>query len=200
MLRSIVFKNVLLCLAILVVAVGPLSWQYYRDSRDAEIQNLASQLEFFAERGATWLDVPSIATITRPEHKTSAAYKRLLADLNRIKTEFDVDNAVVLRRDGDGRYRYVAIDHGEFDPGDRAHIHELFPATLKATDDTWTAGEMMHSQLFGGRAEGTDYAQFLQINTPLKVEGKVVAMLMLNKFADHVAAAVRMETMRVTGL
>ena len=200
MFRSIVFKNVLLFLAILVVAVGPLSWQYYRDSRDAEIQNLASKLEFFAERGATWLDVPAIATITRPEHKTGAAYQRLLADLNRIKTEFDVDNAVVLRRDGDGRYRYVAIDHGEFDPGDRAHIHELFPATFKATDDTWSAGEMMHSQLFGGRAEGTDYSQFLQINTPLKADGKVVAILMLNKFADPVAAAVRMKTMRVTGL
>src|SRR5438105_1959745 len=200
MFRSIVFKNVLLFLAILVVAVGPLSWQYYRDSRDAEIQNLASKLEFFAERGATWLDVPSIATITKPEHKAGAAYKRLLADLNRIKTEFDVDNAVVLRRDGAGRYSYVAIDHGEFDPGDRAHIHDLFPATLKATDDTWSAGEMMHSQLFGGRVEGTDYAQFLQINTPLKVDGKVVAILMLNKFADPVAAAVRMKTMRVTGL
>ena len=61
MLRSIVVKNVLLFLVILVVAVVPLSWQYYRDSRDAEIQNLASKLEFFAERGATWLDVPAIA-------------------------------------------------------------------------------------------------------------------------------------------
>src|SRR5947207_2074593 len=59
---------------------------------------------------------------------------------------------------------------------------------------------MMHSQLFGGRVEGTYYAQFLQINTPLKVDGKVVAILMLNKFADPVAAAVRMKTMRVTGL
>ena len=66
MFRSIVLKNVLLFLVILVVAVVPLSWQYYRDSRDAEIQNLASKLEFFAERGATWLDVPAIATITRP--------------------------------------------------------------------------------------------------------------------------------------
>jgi class 3 adenylate cyclase len=200
MLRSIVVKNVLLFLVILVVAVVPLSWQYYRDSRDAEIQNLASKLEFFAERGATWLDVPSLATITGPEHKTGAAYARLLADLNRIKTEFDVDNAVVLRRDGTGRYAYVAIDHGEFDPGDPAHIHDLFPATFKATDDTWRAGEMMHSQLFGGRAQGTEYAQFVQINTPLKVDDKVVAILMLNKFADPVAAAVRMKTMRVTAL
>src|SRR5436189_3707594 len=104
MFRSIVFKNVLLFLAILVVAVGPLSWPYYRDSRDAEIQYLASKLEFFAERGATWLDVPAIVKITGPQHKTSAGYTQLLAALNRIKDEFDVDNAVVLRRDATGRY------------------------------------------------------------------------------------------------
>ena len=200
LLGSIVGKNVLLFLVILVVAVVPLSWQYYRDSREAEIQTLASKLEFFAERGAAWLDVRAITTITRPEDKETAPYERLLATLNRIKQEFDVDNAVVLRRQEDGRYVYVAIDHGEFDPGDRAHIHDLFPATFTATDDTWQAGEMMHSQLFGGRAEGTDYAQFLQINTPLKIDGRVVAILMLNKFADPVAAAVRMKTMRVTAL
>src|SRR5207302_10854028 len=90
--------------------------------------------------------------------------------------------------------------HDEFDPGMAADIHALFPATYTATDDTWKAGEMMHSQLFGGQADGTKYSQFLQINTPLKVDGKVVAILMLNKFADPVAAAVRMKTMRVTGL
>ena len=133
MLRSIVVKNVLLFLVILVVAVLPLSWQYYRDSRNAEIQTLASKLEFFAERGASWLDVPAIGTIMGAEQKTSAAYARLLGDLKRIKQEFDVDNAVVLRRQADGGYVYVAIDHGEFDPGDRAHIHDLFPATSKAT-------------------------------------------------------------------
>ena len=87
MLRSIVAKNVLLFLVILVVALVPLSWQYYRDSRDAEIQNLASKLEFFAERGATWLDVAAITKITRPEDKPSPGYAKLLADLNRIKEE-----------------------------------------------------------------------------------------------------------------
>ncbi len=200
MTRSIVVKNLALFLVILVVAVGTLAWQYYRDSRDAEIQTLASKLEFFAERGASWLDVRAIATITGPEHTASPAYTRLLADLNRIKTEFDVDNAVVLRRQDNGRYIYVAIDHGGFAPGDGAHIHDLFPATYASTEATWRAGEMMHSQLFGGRAGGTEYAQFLQINTPLKLNGQVVAILMLNKFADPVAAAVRMRTMRVTAL
>ena len=199
-LRSVVAKNVLLFLVILVVAVVPLSWQYYRDSRDYEIQNLASKLEFFAERGASWLDVRAITSIEGPDDEKSPAYERLIEDLNRITREFDVDNAVVLRRDGEGRYVYVAIDHGEFSPGDAAHIHALFPATFQATDDTWRAGEMMRSQLFGGRVEGTDYAQFLQINTPLKVGDEVVAILMLNKFADPVADAVRMKTMRVTAL
>jgi HAMP domain-containing protein len=40
----------------------------------------------------------------------------------------------------------------------------------------------------------------LQINTPLKLHGKVVAILMLNKFADPVAAAVRAKTLQVVGL
>ncbi len=42
--HSIVVKNILLFLAILVVAVVPLAAQYERDSRAYEIQNLASTL------------------------------------------------------------------------------------------------------------------------------------------------------------
>ena len=198
--HSIVVKNVLLFLAILVVAVVPLAVQYDRDSRAYEIQNLASTLEFFAERGATWLDVRAIASLTRPEHKATDAYRRLLVNLNRIRREFGVDNAVVMRRHEDGRYTYVAIDHDGFDIGELAEIHVLFPATYRATEDTWQAGEMMHSRLFGGQAGGEEYAQFVQINTPLKVDGRVVAILMLNKFADPVAAAVRAKTTRVVGL
>jgi hypothetical protein len=198
--RSIVVKNILLFLAILVVAVVPLAMQYDRDSRAYEIQNLASTLEFFAERGATWLDVPAITTLARSEHKATDAYRRLLADLNRIRREFGVDNAVVMRRQADGGFTYVAIDHDGFEIGEPVQIHALFPATYQATEDTWQAGEMMHSRLFGGRAGGEEYAQFVQINTPLKVDGRVVAVLMLNKFADPVAAAVRAKTTRVVGL
>lgn len=199
-IRSIVIKNVLLFLAILVVAVVPLAVQYDRDSRDYEIQTTASKLEFFAERGATWLDVPAITTLTRPDQKRTPAYQRLLADLNRIKREFGVDNAVVWRRQPNGRYTFVAIDHDGFEIGEPAHLHDLFPATYRATEDTWQAGQMMHSRLFGGRTGEEDYAQFLQINTPLKLGGEVVAILMLNKFADPVAAAVRAKTMRVIAL
>ncbi|MGH7332117.1 MAG: hypothetical protein ACREKS_05085, partial [Candidatus Rokuibacteriota bacterium] len=80
-----------------------------------------------------------------------------------------------MRREADGRYSYVAIDHEGFDLGDFVHIHSLFPETYRATEDTWRAGEMMHSQLFGGHAGGEEYAQFVQINTPLKLDGRAGA-------------------------
>jgi class 3 adenylate cyclase len=200
LLRSIVTKNLLLFLALLLVAVVPLAATYDRDSRDYKIQTVAAKLEVFAERGATWLDVRGITTITRPEHRHTPAYQRLLADLNRIKREFDVDNAVVMRRGASGQYTYVAIDHDGFAIGEPVHIHTLFPDTYWATEETWQAGEMMYSRLFGGRVGEEEYAQFIQINTPLRLHGEVVAILMLNKFADPVAAAVRAKTVWVVGL
>ena len=198
--RSIVCKNIALFLLILTVAVAPLAVRYYQDSRDYEIQVLASKLEFFAQRGASWLNVDEIATLTRPEHKDSQAYRNLLRDLNRIKSEFGVDNAIVMRRRPDGGYSYVAAEHGGFGIGQPVHIHEWFPATYRATDDTWKRGEMMHSQLFGGRVGDREFDQFLQINIPLKRGGGVESILMLNKFANPVAAAVRMKTIRLFGL
>lgn len=198
--RSIIFKNVLVFLLILLVAVGWLAFRYYQDSRNYEIDNVASKLEFFAERGASWIAVEPITTLTQPEHKQTPAYQQLLQTLRRIESEFGVDNAVVMRRQPNGKYVFVAAGHDGFAVGQEAFIHELFPATYKATEDTWKAGEMMHSQLFGGQVGEQEFDQFLQINTPLKLDGQVVAILMLNKFANPVAAAVRAKTLRVIGL
>lgn len=199
-LRSIVTKNILLFLLILLVAVVPLALRYHRDSVQYEIQNLASKLEFFAQRGATWIDVGALGRLQRPDDRRTPAYRAVLATLQRIEREFGVDNAVLMRRQPDTSYVYLAAGHDGFDPGQPAHIHALFPATYRATNDTWLAGEMMHSQLFGGKVGDTEYDQFLQINTPLKHNGQVVAILMLNKFANPVAAAVRTKTLKVVAL
>jgi class 3 adenylate cyclase/HAMP domain-containing protein len=58
----------------------------------------------------------------------------------------------------------------------------------------------MHSQLFGGKVGDREFDQFLQINAPLKRDGEIVAILMLNKFAEPVAAQVRINTFRLFGL
>src|SRR5262245_61363137 len=116
--HSLVVKNILLFLAILAVTMVPLAVRYDQDSRAYASQNLASTLEFVAERSATWLDVNAITTLTRPEHKATDDYRHLLANLNRIRREFGVDNAVVMRRQADGHFTYVAIDHDGFEIGE----------------------------------------------------------------------------------
>ena len=278
LVQSVSFKNILLFLIILLVALIPLAMSYYQDSREYEIQVLASKLEFFAERGASWIDVAALSLLTKPEHMRTLDYRQLVDTLNRIEREFSVDNAIVMRRKPDGDYIYIAsgtgdsgvsgssegtvhnpcnptgatdapvqnpchpnqlhsssvnnpcnparvtdtsvnnpcnpdvvrnpcnpaihADGGGFPLGMPVHIHPLFPGTKKVTEETWQRGEMMHSQLFGGKVEGQEevFNQFLQINTPLKFNDKVVAILMLNKFADPVGAAVRSKTFWVIGL
>ena len=250
------FKNIVLFLLILLVALIPLSLRYYQDSRDYEIEILASQLEFFAERGASWLDTAAIDQLRQPDQMQSPAYRNLQRTLNRIESEFGVDNAIVMRREPTGQYVYIASGNGGasqtaaarnpcdtsasqvspaqcnnpcavknpcqstvihnpcavknpcsaaagatgFALGEAVAIHRLFPDTYKATDDTWQQAEMMHSQLFGGNVAGREFDQFLQINTPLKIDGDVVAILMLNKFANPVADAVQAKTLAVFGL
>jgi class 3 adenylate cyclase len=254
--QSISFKNIVLFLLILLVALVPLSLRYYQDSRDYEIEILASKLEFFAERGASWLDTVAIDQLRQPAQMQSPAYRHLQRTLNKIENEFGVDNAIVMRREPTGQYAYIASGNGGaslidmarnpcdtsaspvspvrrnkpsavknpchaeavqhpgavknpcsaaagasgFALGQPVDIHRLFPDAYKATDDTWQQGEMMHSQLFGGRVAGREFDQFLQINTPLKIDGRVAAILMLNKFANPVADAVRAKTLAVFGM
>jgi PAS domain S-box-containing protein len=223
--RSLVWRNLLLSLLILLVAVVPLGWRYYADSRAYEIQNLAAQLAFFAARGASWIDVAAIPQLTQPAHMHTPMYQTLVRTLNRIEREFDVDNAIIMRREADGQYTYVAAgaggagtnpagreayrnpcnprvatEEGVFALGKPVHLHAWFPATYTATNEAWQRGEMQHSQLFGGKVGGKTFDHFVQINTPLKLHDQVVAIVMLNKFANPVAAAVRTKTLKIFGL
>ena len=112
--RSIVFKNILLFLLILLVAVVPLAFRYYQDSRNYEIKVLASRLEFFAERGAAWLNPEDIHTLRNPSDKQTNAYLDTVETLGRIEKEFKVDNAIVMRRREDRSFEYVAVGYNAF--------------------------------------------------------------------------------------
>ncbi len=235
--RSIVFKNILLFVFILLVAVVPLALSHYEDSRDAEIKTLAARLEVAAERGLATLDAATIAGLIGPEHMHTSVYHNVVTTLRGIEREFGIDDAILMRREPDGRYTYIAVGNADFDLGEYVQIHAWFPPTYEATEDTWRLGTIIHSRLFGGRViddrlsrpwrllcrltaalgdsrlwhrmcspEGTDHnfdldlPRFLQINAPLIVNGRVVAVLMLNKSANAVAAAVQAKTLEVIGL
>ena len=164
--RSIVCKNLGLFLLILLSAVGPLALRYEADSRTYALERLAAQLEFFAERGASWLDAATIMTLTQPAHRQTPAYQQVLDTLRRIEREFDVDNAVLMRREADGQYTFIAAGHDSFAIGQPVYIHTWFPATYAATNETWLRGAMLHSQLFGGRVGDQVFDQFLADQRP----------------------------------
>ena len=89
--QSIVCKNIVLFVGILLVAIVPLAWRYYRDCRDDALQNLAAKLAFFAERGASWVDVTSLPALIQPEPQHTPAYQALVHTLQRMEHEFNHD-------------------------------------------------------------------------------------------------------------
>ncbi len=194
---SIVFKSLILVLIILIVAIVPMSFRYFQSSYNYELNVLAAKLEFIAERGSSSIDAEAVHSLRQPGDKRTDAYREVLAALRRIKKISGVDNAIILRRRPGGSYEYVAAAHDGFRIGQDAHIHRLFPATYKATNDTWNRGEMMRSRLFGGKVGDREFDKFLQLNAPLKLNGKVVAILTLNKLANPVAEQVRTNTFKL---
>ena len=194
---SIVFKSLILVLIILIVAIVPMSWRYYQSSYNYELNVLSARLEFFAERGASRIDAEAVHSLRIPEDKKTAEYREVLAVLRRIKSVSGVDNAIIMRRRPNGSYEYVAAAHDGFQIGQDVQLHRIFPATYKATNETWNKGEMMRSRLFGGKVGDREFDKFLQLNTPLKLGGKVVAILMLNKVANPVAEQVATNTFKL---
>ncbi len=194
---SIVFKSLILVLFILIVAIVPMSYRYYQSSYNYELNVLSARLEFFAERGTVLIDSEAVHSLRLQSDKNTAEYREVLAVLQRIKRISGVDNAIIMRRRPNGSYEYVAAAHGGFQIGQDVQLHRTFPATYEATNDTWNKGEMMRSRLFGGKVGNREFDQFLQLNTPLKLNGKVVAILMLNKIANPVAEQVGSNTFKL---
>ena len=194
---SIVFKSLILVLIILIVAIVPMSYRYYQSSYNYELNVLSAKLEFIAERGAVLIDAEAVHSLRLPSDKNTVEYREVLAALRRIRKNSGVDNAIIMRRRPNGSYEYVAAGHDGFAIGQDAHIHRLFPATYKATNDTWNKGEMMRSRLFGGKVGNREFDKFLQLNAPLKLNGKVVAILVLNKVANTVAEQVATNTFKL---
>ena len=194
---SVVFKSLILVLIILIVAIVPMSYRYYQSSYNYELNVLSAKLEFIAERGAVLIDAEAVHSLRLPSDKNTVEYREVLTALRRIRKNSGVDNAIIMRRRPNGTYEYVAAGHDGFAIGQDAHIHKLFPATYKATNDTWNKGEMMRSRLFGGKVGNREFDKFLQLNAPLKLNGKVVAILVLNKVANSVAEQVATNTFKL---
>lgn len=192
-LSSITTRNLAMFLAIFLIALAPLTYAYWQDVTDSRIAILAARLELIGEQSVKRIDPALVASLSARGDTGGAAHTVLVAVLNAIQSEFGVDNAVLLRRNGAGTFHFLADGEGQFFVTQPAFIHEQFPETRRAAVEAWERRSERHTQLFGF---GT--FEYLQLNTPIvNADGEVVAVLLLNKFAEDVDQAIKAETVRL---
>ena len=181
-LHSVAMVNIVTFLGIVAFIVVPIAYFNMRATENDLVEALSGRLGVIAQRSAQTLDTLQVASLADPKAIASEPHIRLVGSLNRIQRDFQVDNAVVYRYDGAGQFVYVADGNDWFDIGAPVALHERFPATYAAAMEAWETGHIGDTRLFrSGRSE------FYQVNVPLKLEGKVVGILMLNDDATSVA-------------
>lgn len=185
-MHSLVFKNILMFVAILTVVVVPIAYTYLNSVERLLTDRLAAQVEVVAQRGSAILDPGVVASITDPAQANTPQYAQLRATLNRIQDDFQIDNAVLYRRLPDQKYAYIADGSGNFAINEHVELHDNFPDTYTAANEAWDSGDLGKTKLFS-----SEDTKWFQTNVPIKRNGQVVALLLINKFATPVAVEIR---------
>lgn len=186
---SLTIKNMVVFLVVFLVAIAPLVHSYWSDAKENRIKIVSSQLELIGKKSIGGLRPKELAPLAFREMTNTNLHKMVVAKLKQIQTEFDVDNAILMRRGENGKFSMIADGSGQFYVTQSVFIHERFPETLHAAEQAWIMGKPVRTGLFGfGEFE------YLQVYVPILNDGRVVATLLLNKFAEDVDQAIRAKT------
>ena len=190
--HSLACKNILTFLIIVALIVIPLVYAYVKDIEQALSDSLAERLALAAQRGRTLINLEEVTLVNRPGWVGTHEYENLVRMLNGIQKNFSVDNAVIYRRLPNRRFVYVADGNGDFAINELVRLHERFPQTYQTANEAWETGGLGNTRLFT-----SGNSKWFQVNLPLKVDGKVVAQLMLNKFATPIAREIENRQIRI---
>src|SRR3972149_5305965 len=127
--HSLVFKNIVTFIAILLIVVIPIGYTYLHSVERLLTDRLAAQIEVVGQRGSAMLDARAGAAIAAPADASTHGYRDIRGILKRIQVDFEVDNAVLYRRTADRSYVYIADGSGNFAIDQHVDLHEEFPAT-----------------------------------------------------------------------
>ena len=186
---SLSLKNLAVFLVVFLVALFPLVHSYWNDARENRINILSGQLELIGQRSIGTIRVEEIKPLVSKELTRTELHKTVIARLRDIQTEYAVDNAIIMRRRESGGFVMIADGNGQFHVNETVLIHDRFPETLRAANAAWESRQPMRTGLFGfGKFE------YLQVYYPVMDEGRVVALLLINKFAEDVDQAIRAKT------
>lgn len=190
--HSIIFRNIASFLAIVLLIVVPLVSVYLWDIEHSMSETLAAQLELVAQHASQLLEADEIARIQNFIWYETAEYERAVQALAGIEKRFHVDNAVIYRRLQDKRFVYVADGQRSFAINQQVTLHRDFPGTYTAANNAWESGVLGETRLFR-----SGESKWYQVNLPLTVGNRVVAVLMLNKFATPIALEIRKRQNRI---
>lgn len=190
--HSLSAKNLAIFVAVFLASLAPMVVSYWRDAQENRIDILGARLFLIAEYGATALQVGDFSPLTNRSKTGSPEYRRLVAKLKKIQTDFGVDNVVLVRRGSNRKFSIIADGNGQFFVTRPVLLHDRFPETFRVATESWEKGVPVRTGLIGF---GT--FEYLQIYSPIKSRGSVVAMLLINKFAEDVDQAIRLKTGRL---
>ena len=191
---SIAIRNILTFIVILLLVVGPLAFYYLQDTETLQTDRLSANVAVASKFGASLINAAEVALINNPNYQYTREHNTLLALLKKIKAGFDVDNAVVYRRMANKEFVYVAMDNEAFGINEHMGLHDIFPDTKAAAIAAWETGKPQGTRLFR-----SGDSQFFQSNRPILLDGKVVAVLMLNDDATIVAKEIEKRQIIIAG-
>ena len=190
--HSIKFKILSIFIPSFLLALGIMAYTNWLSAKENHIAKLTVQLELIAGYTLPRINTTALMSLTSPEMNGTEPHQQLVGVLNRIQRVFNVDNVLVLRRLENGKFSYVADGNNQFKVMQAVGVHRSFPETARAARAAWERMGVGNTQLFGsGKYE------YLQLNRAIEHEGRVVGLLMLNKFAEDVDQAIRMETLNM---
>ena len=193
--HSITTKNVAIFLVIFLTALLPLSVSYWEDASSNRIERLADQLGVIAGETLRRVDPAAIIELTARMDDAPHVHRRLVRALNSIQRDFGVDNAVLIQRQADGGFVFLSDGNGAFKVGQRVFLHDEFPETYALSAATWEGTGTRHTNLFG-RGE----FEYLQYYAPVRAGNTIVAVLLINKFAEDVDQAIRAKNLFLLAL
>jgi len=182
---SVVTRNIVTFLVILTLVVVPLVVRYLGDVRELKSETIRVQLDAVAELGRFMLDAGAVAQVRNAIWYGTAEHEGTLRALATIQRNFQVDNAVLMRRGPDGQFIYIGDGSRQFGINQPVDLHRLFPATLPPARTAWESGRPSQTELFR-----SGDSSWFQVYTPLKRGDRVVGLLLLNRFATPVASAI----------
>ncbi|MDH5750993.1 MAG: HAMP domain-containing protein, partial [Deltaproteobacteria bacterium] len=193
--QSLTVKNLALFLPVFLLSLAPMSISYWLEIQESRINLLVAEMELVAELSLMKADVKTIFNMVESGLNESPEHEKVTGFLGEIEKKHNLSNAIILSRDGDGRYVVLADGKHLFSAGDPMWFHDRYPQIRQTAEESWISKRVSNTKLFS-----LSTYEYLQVFKPIEYDGNVVGMLLLNKLAEDIERAILADAIRLTGL